>query len=129
MPLVLLLTAFLFYLTFYLYNRCILPQDAYILSFRGSALCGEENGRVRSYIEQDSKKQIGTKYIGLGRIERDIRVNAGTIEVKLLGNQQIFGKSQLFAAAKQARRICPVKEIRKIRLMKKLGEKIQPAEG
>ena len=38
MPLVIFLIGFIFYLTFYLYNRCAIAQDTYVLAFRGS-LC------------------------------------------------------------------------------------------
>lgn len=38
-PLAVFLTGLIFYMTFYLYNRCAASQDAYMLAFRGSA-CG-----------------------------------------------------------------------------------------
>lgn len=125
MPLVILLTAFLFYLTFFLYNRCILPQDAYILAFRGSALCGKTKEEVIHYMEEDYNNQMGIKYIGLNGIMRDIRVNQKKIEVKLQGKIKFTGKEQTFEAVKAAHRSCPVELIRKVRLVKKLGEKLQ----
>lgn len=125
MPLVILLTAFLFYLTFYLYNRCILPQDAYILAFRGSALCGKTQGEVTQYMEEDYKKQMGIKYIGLSGITKDMRADRKKTEVKLQGKIKLTGKAMTFETLKTADRSCPVKLIRNVRLVKKLGNKLQ----
>ena len=130
-PLVIFLIAFLFYLSFFLYNRCVLSQDAYILAFRGSVRCKEENVEVEKYIEKNSKKQFGVKYMGLDGPYKSMGVNSKKIRVIAEGKMKVsfiknFDLSNTWSlkVVREAERICPVDYIRKIRLLEKAGDAI-----
>lgn len=131
-PLVIFLIAFLFYLSFFLYNRCVLSQDAYILAFRGSVKCKEENGEIVKYLDKNSKKQFGIKYMGLNGSDKIIEVNSKKIIVTAEGKMKVsfikdFNLSNTWSlkAVSEAERNCPVDNIRKIRFLEKAGEAIQ----
>ncbi len=119
MPTIILLIALLIYLSFFLYNRCILSQDAYLLAFRGSIRKQEDESAVREYIEQSAKDLLGNKYIGMKQLEKSLEISNKKVMVKLKG-KAVNGWA--LTAAGQAERNDPVKYIRRIRLMKKAGE-------
>lgn len=60
------LFVFLIYAGFYLYDKCVLFQDAYAVCFRGS-IQKEENGAL-DYINAHMREQFGEKYFGVGGI-------------------------------------------------------------
>ena len=131
-PLVIFLIAFIFYLSFFLYNRCVLSQDAYILAFRGSVRCKHENVAVEKYLEQNSIKQFGIKYIGLNGPIQNIEVNSKKVKVIAEGNMKItfvknFNLSNTWSlkVVGEAERNCPVDFIRKVRFIEKAGEAIK----
>lgn len=132
LPLVIFLIGFLFYLSFFLYNRCVISHDAYILAFRGSARCREENAEVEKYIDNDSKRQFGIKYIGLNGPQKNIEVSKKKVTVIAEGNMKVsfinnfnLSNSWKLKSAAEAERICPVDFIRKIRFLQKTGEDIK----
>lgn len=57
---------FLFYLSFYSYDKCVLFQDAYAVCFRGSIQKQED--RVVPYISAHIQEQFGRKYFGVGKV-------------------------------------------------------------
>lgn len=122
MPTIILLIALLIYLSFFLYNRCILSQDAYLLAFRGSIQKQEDESAVRGYIEQAAKGQFGNKYIGMKQLEKSLEISDKKVMVKLKGK---IVNGWALTAAGQAERNDPVNYIRKTRLMKKAGEKLR----
>lgn len=122
-PLVVLLIALLLYLSFFLYNRCILTQDAYILAFRGSIQ--KEEREVQKYIEECSKVQFSKKYAGMKNIEKNIAVSNKKITVKISG---VTSNNWLIEKEAEAERINPAKVIRKIRLIKKAANKMENIE-
>ena len=65
LPMVICTFALLIYFSFYLYGRCILSQDAYILAFRASVEKSEEyrNDPV-SYVNNKAAEKAGNKYFG-----------------------------------------------------------------
>lgn len=67
-PWVIFLFVFLIYTAFYLYDKCVLFQDAYTLCFRAS-IQKEENG-VLNYISSHMESQFGRKYFGVGSVEK-----------------------------------------------------------
>ena len=128
-PFILFLFALLFYLTFFLYNRCIVSQDAYIIAFRGSIRCQESKTEILHYMEENSKKQFGTKYIGIKAIHKKIDVDGKNSKVQLTGAGDAsfaaeygIAKRWQIGSVWEARRLCPTQEIRKMRLILKQKE-------
>lgn len=122
MPAVILLMALLLYISFFLYNRCVLSQDAYILAFRGSIHRETERNDLQEYIEESAKNQFGNKYIGMKLLEKSPEVSNKKVTVRLEGRTV---NGWMLTAAGQAERNAPVEYIRKIRLMKKAWEGMQ----
>lgn len=125
MPSVILLMALLLYISFFLYNRCILSQDAYLLAFRGSIQREADGNAVQGYIEESAKDQFGNKYIGMKLLEKSLEVSNKKVTVKLEGGTV---NGWVLTAAGQAERNDPVEYIRKIRLMKKAWKRMQDME-
>ena len=130
-PLVVFLIGFIFYLTFYLYNRCVVSQDAYILAFRGSICCEKNPEEIKQYVISDSPRQFGRKYIGLSGLISTVETDIKKVTVKASGTMNISFAEQLlpqkcwyFQTEKEAQRICPTECVRKVRLVKKIGNKI-----
>lgn len=69
-PWVIFLFVFLIYASFYLYDKCVLFQDAYTVCFRGS-IRKEENGAL-TYINAHMTEQFGSKYFGTGGVEGNV---------------------------------------------------------
>ena len=130
-PLVVFLIGFIFYLTFYLYDRCVVSQDAYLLAFQGSICCEKNPEEIKQYVIADSQRQFGTKYIGLSGLISTVETDNKKVTVKASGTMNISFTEQLlpqkywyFQTEKEAQRICPTECVRKVRLMKKIGNKI-----
>lgn len=70
-PWVIFLFVFLIYASFYLYDKCVLFQDAYTVCFRGS-IQKEDNGAL-AYINAHMKEQFGSKYFGTGGVQGSVR--------------------------------------------------------
>lgn len=119
MPVVLMLLAFIFHLTFYMYNRCVVSQDTYLLAFRGSLCCDSEKEEVQQYVVNMSNKQYGNKYIGVKNFHSQVTAKQKTVSVEVFSNMNLTNWS--FEAKAEAERICPVACIRKWRLLKKVG--------
>ncbi len=130
MPLVIFLIGFIFYLTFYLYNRCVIAQDTYALAFRGSLCsnfcCEKSPEEVRQFIIGKSAGQFGKKYMGIAALESSVKVDKRKISVEASGTLAAAFARQLglenkwnFGGNGQAERICPTGCIRKVRLLKK----------
>lgn len=71
MPWVIFLFVFLIYGSFYLYDKCVLFQDAYTVCFRGSIQKDEKE--ALPYVENHMKEQFGKKYFGVGKVEGSVR--------------------------------------------------------
>lgn len=121
-PIIILLIAALFYLTFFLYNRCVLSQDAYILAFYGSTWCGMETDEVKGRVEERLKRQSEGKYVGLYRLKRDVTVSSEDVTVSVQGDMRV-PQHWKFTLEKKAQRICPVEKIRRFRLIKRVLNK------
>lgn len=129
MPLTIFLFCFLFYLTFYLYNKCIVSQDTYILAFRGSLCCDKEADEVRHYVLKQSAAQFGRKYLSLNNLISTVEADSKSVVVKASGrlNTSFTRKilrQQLWKLSidREASRSCPVEIIRKTRWIKKISE-------
>lgn len=117
-PMAVILTGMIFYLTFYLYNQCIVAQDTYILAFRGSLCCGMESGEVNQLVLSESTGKFGAKYIGVMHFTHKAEVNKTAVTVEAKGTMTESGWG--FGARWQAQRICPVECVRKVRLGQKI---------
>lgn len=123
MPMVIILTGMIFYLTFYLYNRCIVSQDAYILAFHGSLCCGEETEEIKQTIRKESDWRFGKKYIGAAYFDWDAEVDSKAVTVNAEGIMATVGWD--FRAKWKAQRICPTDCVRNVRLVKKIKNSIE----
>lgn len=69
-PMVLCLFVILIYCSFYLYDRCVFQQDAYILCLRESIRKDEGAPTVdTARLESGAERQFGTKYFAVSRLE------------------------------------------------------------
>ena len=78
-PWTVFLFVFLIYASFYLYDKCVLFQDAYTLCFRASVQ-KEENG-VSEYLSSHMETQFGKKYFGIGAIEKSAQQSDKEVKV------------------------------------------------
>lgn len=75
----LFLFVLLIYLSFYSYDKCILFQDAYTICFRGSIQ--KDESQVVPYISANMKKQFGSKYFGVGKVQGTVDKSGNTTSV------------------------------------------------
>lgn len=68
MPLVLAVIVILIFGSFYLYNRCVATQDAYLLCMKEAQHKDAENTRDASRVTAAQAGQFGSKYIGISSI-------------------------------------------------------------
>ena len=66
MPWVIFLFIFIIYTSFYLYDKCVLFQDAYILCLRGSVQ--KEEGGALKYVNEHMMEKFGNKYFGVSKV-------------------------------------------------------------
>ena len=119
MPMVLLLIMFLFYITFYMYDRCVISQDVYLLAFRGSLYCDMKKEEIQQSIENQCRETYGNKYIGVERLDSQVKAENKVISVEASGYMNMTNWK--LQAKAEAERICPVECIRKWRLIQKIG--------
>lgn len=131
-PMVIFLFAIIFYLTFFLYDRCIASQDAYILAFRGSICCDMGTGEIEQYVRKQAQEQFGKRYMALTGFTEKVQADRNKVEVEITGEiKSAFAKQLLnngrwnFQENAAADRICPTHCIRKFRLVRKLGDGIE----
>lgn len=147
-PLAVFLTGFLFYMTFYLYDRCVAAQDTYLLAFRGSACgyygsgrsgvygCGKSPEEIKRLIISQSNKQFGEKYIGIDRLVSTVQTDHKTVLVEASGRVTSAFTGQLlpqrhwdFYARGWAERVCPTDCIRKARMAKRIADGLNRSMG
>ncbi len=64
-PMVICVFALLIYFSFYLYGRCMLSQDTYILAFRASSdRSAQWKDNPIGYVSQKAPEKAGNKYFG-----------------------------------------------------------------
>ena len=64
MPMVICIFALIIYFTYYLYGRCELSRDAYVLAFRASTMAERQDMGMDEYVEAKKEEVIGKKYFG-----------------------------------------------------------------
>lgn len=82
MPMVLCVFVILIYTSFYLYDRCVFKQDAFVLCFRESIRKEEGAPRVDpSYMQQGEARQFENKYFAVNDLETS---------AKAMGKKAVF---------------------------------------
>ncbi len=123
MPMVIILTGMIVYLTFYLYDRCIVSQDVYILAFHGSLCCGEETEDIKQTIRKESDWRFGKKYISTANFAWNAGADRSMVTVEAKGKMATVGWG--FEAKWEAQRICPTNCVRNVRLVKRIKSGIE----
>ena len=132
MPWVIFLFVFLIYAGFYLYDKCVLFQDAYMLCFRGSVQ--KEEAGALDYINVHMKEQFGSKYFGTGGVQGNARKEGHEVIVSGVCSVYVPLNHFLTMAGKdgwriqaeaRARIVNPTKIIRKCRMAENALEYLQ----
>ncbi len=131
MPMVICVLTLLIYFTYYLYGRCIITEDSYILAFR--ATISDKGGKEydpEGYVMEKASEITGKKYFGSRspsfKVEengKDIRV-VGTDETRHRAMGRYFLKpdgSWSYMAAGKATRRQYTRHIRMLTRLKDLG--------
>lgn len=122
MPLVIMIYLLIILCGFYLYNRCVISQDNYLLAFRGSRFtdAGTDYGEV-IYDEMEKNNNNNNQYI-LQRLEYKSRLypfwNMDEQEIKTAGNKMIIasaGYKGTLVIKKDAEKLNILETVRKVR--------------
>lgn len=123
MPWVIFMFSFLIYISFYVYDKCVLYQDSYTVCMRGS-IQKEENGAV-NYINSHMERQFGEKYFGVDKIRgraeqrgREVKVYAECCVRHPFSHFMTLPKAEGWQIQTEAKawQINPARLIRKIRM-------------
>lgn len=88
-PIVLAVQVLLIYLLFFQYNRCLMEQDAGVLSVRSSTLGEEDDWMLLERMQGEAEKLYQEKYIGWEFHSPTLEVKRNRIRIRQEG-QQIF---------------------------------------
>ncbi len=132
MPMVICVMALIIYFSFYLYGRCVISQDAYILAFRAS-LAWDDDTSPAEYVEEHSGAIAGKKYFGSSFPEfetaisgKEIMVEGGS-EAKHSAMGRYFLKPSEgwdFARGGQAKKRRYAEHIRSLTRLRDIGKEI-----
>ncbi len=87
-PMVICVFVLLIYFSYYLYGRCVLSQDTYVLAFRATRAESDKKGKgMASYVSSKADEQLGSKYFGSTRPQVKSSVSGKNITVK--GSAQV----------------------------------------
>lgn len=130
-PIVLCIFVMIIYLAFYLYDRCVMAQDCYVLSYRQSI----EKGKADRSGQAAAKEQFGQKLFMLSRMETGCS-DGGSICVKANAAMEppLFGldffreeRYWILGVQEKARRTDPPRDYRRVRRILNLAS--QAADG
>ncbi len=118
-PIVLCIFVMIIYLSFYLYDRCVMSQDCYVLSYRQSI----EKGRADRAGQSAAGEQFGQKLFMLSRMEsassRGTRIS---IKVSAVMEPPLFGldffrenRYWILNVQEKARKTDPPRDYRRVR--------------
>jgi hypothetical protein len=137
-PMIICVFALLIYFSYYLYGRCVLSQDSYILAFRASIADEEVYGSAADYVSSKASLVAGKKYFGSSfpgfettADGKKIRVH-GHSEAKHSAMGRYFLKPQSgweYEAAGRAERFEYVKHIRRLTRLRDIGKEIMDNIG
>ena len=133
-PMIICVFALLIYFTYYLYGRCILSQDSYILAFRASVADTEVYGDdPAGYVDSKVPVVAGKKYFGSSFPRFETSVDGKTIRVhgRSEAKHSAMGRYFLkprdgweYEAAGRAKRFEYVKHIRRLTRLRDIGKEI-----
>lgn len=134
MPMVICTLLLLIYFAYYLYGRCILSQDCYVLAFRAATTKDKEfYDDPEGYVASKNGEQIRNKYFGS---ERPIfKVNSSGKEVTVKGRSSVISRAMGryflkpkegwdYMAAGKAKNLECIKHMRTLKRIKDIGEKV-----
>ncbi len=131
MPMVICVMALLVYFSFFLYGRCVLAQDSYVLAFRAAASRGDEP--PSSYVSENAENVAGRKYFGSRSISFETSVSGKEVRVTGTGEAKHGAMGSYFlkprgpwgyrAEARAAQRQY-AGHIRKLTRLKDIGKEI-----
>lgn len=78
-PMALYICVFIIYIGFYMYDRCVIGQDAYRAALRGSSIYRQDNREVYNAAEDTLKTLMADKYIAaeytfMIKVQKDINI-------------------------------------------------------
>ena len=134
MPMVICVFVILIFFTYFLYGRCVITADSYILAFRASI--SDKGGKEydpEGYVAGMSGGVAGKKYFGSGRAVFKVKVSGRDIMVE--GSNEVRHKTMgsyflkpdgdwSYKAAGKARRRQYAGHIRTLKRLKDLGREI-----
>ncbi len=128
-PMAVCVLMLLIYFSYYLYGRCMISQDSYILAFRASISREEANG----FVQGKACEVTGNKYFGSERPRFTVTTNGDEITVfgksSVLHNAmgRYFLKPQTgweYEGSGRAKKREYVKHIRKLKRLKDIGQEL-----
>lgn len=132
-PMVICVFVLLIYFSYYLYGRCMLSQDAYILAFRATRADEKQYKSMSSYVGNRADEKVGKKYFGSTRPSfkpqtsgKTITVNAsaqvrhGAMHRYFLMRKKKWG----YKAAGRAKKLEYARHIRRFTRIKDIGKEI-----
>lgn len=128
-PMIICVFALFIYFSYYLYGRCILSQDTYILAFRAS-ISSEDANLV---VSEKEERVLGKKYFGAKKPV--ISVTASGKDIRVLGNTAVRSRAMgryflkpksgwEYEAAGKARKLEQVDHIRMVKRVKDIGKNL-----
>lgn len=134
-PMVICVFCLLIYFSFYLYGRCMLSQDAYILAFRAvSTNLPEYEDDPKGYVMNKASEKAGNKYFGSSFPQFDATESVDEITVKGSAGARHAAMGRYFLkpqsgweyeAAGRAKRMEYARDIRKWTRLKDEGSGIK----
>ena len=134
MPMVICVLVLIICFSFYLYGRCVLSQDVYILAFRASqAKTKQYRDDPVSYVKDKAKEKAGKKYYGSSfptfdakREGKEIRVHGeSSANHSAMGGYFLMPKGSFkYEAAGRAKRRDYALHIRRAKRFMDLGKEI-----
>jgi len=132
-PIVLCIFVMIIYLSFYLYDRCVMAQDCYVLSYRQSI---EKGGADRAG-KAAAGEQLGHKLFMLSRMEagmsggRKICVKVNAVMEPPLFGLDFFEKERhwMLGVEEKARKTDPPKDYRRVRRIMNLAAMVKKTGG
>ena len=132
-PMIICVFALLIYFCYYLYGRCILSQDSYILAFRASVADEEIYSSPEDYVSSRASKVTGNKYFGSASPRFEVAASGSKILVRGYGEAKHSAMGRYFLkpqsgweyeASGRAKRFEYAEHIRKLTRLRDLGKEI-----
>lgn len=121
------------YMSFYLYDRCVMAQDCYVLSYRQSI----EKGNADRAGQEKIREQLGGKLFMLSGMDAESSAG-GTVRVKTEASLDppLFGLPVFeeenhwkIAVERRARKTDPPRDYRRVRRLLYLASKVLPGQA